>query len=159
MWKCSMTMFLLALAVQGANPRQPSPAPYKTSWHREKYASDLFLNRRSRALDREEKLEANEQTRLVPNRQVSKSTQDLLGVCDCFVSHSARRTGCSYKIGVCLSSQMQTFTLLFIPHTFLSLTRRRLTLRNTDRSSSTGRASMGRNGNGGGGGSLWHILL
>lgn len=99
MWKCSMTIFLLALAVHGAHPRQPSPAPYKNSWHREKHASDLFLNRKSRAVDGEANVEASEQTLLVPIGQVSSSTQDLLGVCDCFVSHSARRTGCSYKIG------------------------------------------------------------
>lgn len=102
MWKSSLAMFLLELVVQEAHPWHTSPSPHETKWHSREntFNNDIFTNWENRAFHQEAEVKANEQTLATPVRQVSKSTQDLLGVCDCFVSHSERRTGCSYKIGV-----------------------------------------------------------
>lgn len=98
-----VAMLLLALVVTGAHPRQLSPAADKTFWHRDEHSlnNDILANWRNQALyGKAGGAMHEEQTRLAPVTQAAGSHQDLLGVCDCFVNHSARRTGCNYEIGV-----------------------------------------------------------
>lgn len=93
MWMCSMAIFVLALVLHGAHPWQTLPGQRRASWLRRKHSSK-WMNRAFH-----EEVEAKEQTRISPVRQ--RPTQNLLGVCDCFVNHSPQPTGCSFEIGVC----------------------------------------------------------